>query len=102
MIGHTQPRRVAARTVSYRIAEELEVDVGRQVGYQVRFTDQTDANTHIKVMTDGILLAETQNDKFLEAWGQANIDKSNETVLELYNKIRRIKGTYLLRKIDVK
>ncbi len=83
MIGHTQPRRVAARTVSHRIAEELEVDVGRQVGYQVRFTDQTDANTHIKVMTDGILLAETQNDKFLEAYDTIIIDEAHERSLNI-------------------
>jgi len=57
LIGHTQPRRIAARTVAMRIAEELNTPLGESVGYQVRFTDQASDNTHIKLMTDGILLA---------------------------------------------
>ena len=60
MIGHTQPRRIAARTVASRIAEELDTPLGQSVGYQVRFTDHATPNTHIKLMTDGILLAEIQ------------------------------------------
>ena len=64
LIGHTQPRRLAARSVSSRIAEELKVPVGEQVGYQVRFTDHGNENTLVKLMTDGILLAEVQNDRF--------------------------------------
>ncbi|MEX0942155.1 MAG: DEAD/DEAH box helicase, partial [Pseudomonadales bacterium] len=83
LIGHTQPRRVAARTVSYRIAEELNVRHGKQVGYQVRFTDATDQNTLIKVMTDGILLAETQNDRFLEAYDTIIIDEAHERSLNI-------------------
>jgi len=62
LIGHTQPRRVAARTIAYRLAEELSVSVGDEVGFQVRFQDLSKPSTLIKVMTDGVLLAETQND----------------------------------------
>ena len=65
MIGHTQPRRLAARSVCDRIAEELQCQVGAQVGYKIRFGDHTDSNTYIKLMTDGILLAEIQQDRFL-------------------------------------
>ena len=83
IIGHTQPRRIAARTVAHRIAEELDVKFGEQVGYQVRFTDQTNPETHIKVMTDGILLAETQQDKFLEAYDTLIIDEAHERSLNI-------------------
>ncbi len=82
-IGHTQPRRVAARTVANRIAEELNVKFGAQVGYQVRFTDQSNPETHIKVMTDGILLAETVNDRFLEAYDTLIIDEAHERNLNI-------------------
>ena len=83
LIGHTQPRRVAARTVGNRIAEELKVKFGQQVGYQVRFTDQTTPTTHIKVMTDGILLAETARDRFLEAYDTLIIDEAHERSLNI-------------------
>src|SRR5690606_13669539 len=66
MIGHTQPRRIAARTVAMRIAEELGSAPGTDVGYKVRFGDHTGPRTYVKVMTDGILLAETQGDRLLE------------------------------------
>lgn len=82
-IGHTQPRRVAARTVAHRIAEELGTRVGESVGYQVRFTDQSSDKTHIKVMTDGILLAETQNDRFLEEYDTLIIDEAHERSLNI-------------------
>lgn len=82
-IGHTQPRRVAARTVAHRIAEELNVKFGESVGYQVRFTDQTTDLTHIKVMTDGILLAETQNDRFLDNYDTLIIDEAHERSLNI-------------------
>lgn len=82
-IGHTQPRRVAARTVAHRIAEELGVKLGESVGYQVRFTDQSSDATHIKVMTDGILLAETQNDRFLEEYDTLIIDEAHERSLNI-------------------
>ena len=63
MIGHTQPRRIAARSVAERIAEELGTELGDTVGYQVRFTDRTSKQSRVKVMTDGILLAELQHDR---------------------------------------
>src|SRR6185369_11355198 len=69
MIGHTQPRRIAARTVAARIAEELKVELGGLVGYKVRFHDRAGTGTVIKLMTDGILLAETQGDAQLRAYG---------------------------------
>lgn len=83
MIGHTQPRRLAARTVANRIAEELGVSVGRQVGYQVRFTDQVSEQSHIKLMTDGILLAETQNDPYLNRYDTLIIDEAHERSLNI-------------------
>ncbi|CAE6904333.1 COG1643 HrpA-like helicases [Vibrio sp. B1REV9] len=64
LIGHTQPRRLAARSVANRIAEEMETKLGDFVGYKVRFNDQISENTQIKLMTDGILLAEIQHDRF--------------------------------------
>lgn len=64
MIGHTQPRRIAARSVASRIAEELNTELGESVGYKIRFADKSNKQSHIKVMTDGILLAEIQNDPF--------------------------------------
>ncbi|MBL4680314.1 MAG: ATP-dependent RNA helicase HrpA [Pseudomonadales bacterium] len=83
LIGHTQPRRVAARTVAHRIAEELNVPFGQSVGYQVRFTDKTTPLTHIKVMTDGILLAETQRDRLLEQYDTIIIDEAHERSLNI-------------------
>ncbi len=83
MIGHTQPRRIAARTVAARIAEELQVNLGESVGYQVRFTDHATANTHIKLMTDGILLAEIQQDKFLSRYDTIIIDEAHERSLNI-------------------
>lgn len=82
-IGHTQPRRVAARTVAHRIAEELNVPFGQSVGYQVRFTDKTSPMTHIKVMTDGILLAETQRDRLLTQYDTIIIDEAHERSLNI-------------------
>lgn len=82
-IGHTQPRRIAARTVAHRIAEELNVELGKQVGYQVRFTDESNPETHIKVMTDGILLAETGHDRFLETYDTLIIDEAHERSLNI-------------------
>src|SRR5262245_50620405 len=68
MIGHTQPRRIAARTVAARIASELATPVGHAVGYKVRFSDRVSPDTYVKVMTDGILLAETQGDAELRSY----------------------------------
>jgi ATP-dependent helicase HrpA len=83
MIGHTQPRRIAARTVATRIAEELNTPLGESVGYQVRFTDQASDNTHIKLMTDGILLAEIQQDRFLSRYDTIIIDEAHERSLNI-------------------
>ncbi|MCC6907813.1 MAG: ATP-dependent RNA helicase HrpA [Phycisphaerales bacterium] len=82
-IGHTQPRRVAARTVAARIADELSVPLGKQVGYKIRFGDQTSENTLIKIMTDGILLAETPSDRFLSAYDTIIIDEAHERSLNI-------------------
>lgn len=83
LIGHTQPRRIAARTVASRIAEELQVELGSSVGYQVRFTAHTQTNTHIKLMTDGILLAEIQHDPLLRQYDTLIIDEAHERSLNI-------------------
>ncbi|OOF80085.1 ATP-dependent RNA helicase HrpA [Rodentibacter caecimuris] len=81
MIGHTQPRRIAARSVAARIAEELQSELGDLVGYKVRFNDQISDNTQIKLMTDGILLAEIQTDRFLNQYSCLIIDEAHERSL---------------------
>ena len=81
MIGHTQPRRIAARSVAARIAEELETELGGLVGYKVRFNDQISDDTQIKLMTDGILLAEIQTDRFLNQYSCLIIDEAHERSL---------------------
>ncbi|CAM3695576.1 ATP-dependent RNA helicase HrpA [Parendozoicomonas haliclonae] len=83
LIGHTQPRRLAARSVASRIAEELETELGSLVGYQVRFTDQVSDQTRVKLMTDGILLAEIQNDRFLNGYDTIIIDEAHERSLNI-------------------
>ena len=83
MIGHTQPRRLAARSVSDRIAEELQCQVGNQVGYKIRFGDHTSDNTYVKLMTDGILLAEIQQDRFLNQYDTLIIDEAHERSLNI-------------------
>ncbi len=83
MIGHTQPRRIAARSVAARIAEELKVELGGLVGYKVRFHDRAGTRTVIKVMTDGILLAETQGDPLLRAYDTIIIDEAHERSLNV-------------------
>jgi ATP-dependent helicase HrpA len=82
-IGHTQPRRIAARSVAERIAEELGTELGDVVGYQVRFTDRTSARTRVKVMTDGILLAELQHDRQLRRYDTLIIDEAHERSLNI-------------------
>jgi ATP-dependent helicase HrpA len=82
-IGHTQPRRIAARSVAARIAEELGSEVGGMVGCKVRFHDQVGAATAIKVMTDGILLAETQGDRELREYGSLILDEAHERSLNI-------------------
>ena len=82
-IAHTQPRRIAARAVAERIAEELGVDLGELVGYQVRFTDQAGPNTKVKVMTDGILLNALQRDRQLKQYDTIIIDEAHERSLNI-------------------
>lgn len=83
LIGHTQPRRIAARTVASRIADELQTELGSSVGYQVRFNDASSPLSHIKLMTDGILLAEIQNDPLLEKYDTLIIDEAHERSLNI-------------------
>ena len=83
MVGHTQPRRLAARTLAARIAEECGVELGAEVGFAVRFTDRTAAGTRVKVMTDGILLAELQRDRDLRRYDTIIIDEAHERSLNI-------------------
>ncbi|WP_246143530.1 ATP-dependent RNA helicase HrpA [Colwellia echini] len=83
LIGHTQPRRIAARTVATRIAEELGTQLGDQVGYKVRFNDQVSDKSYIKLMTDGILLAEMQKDRLLRKYDTIIIDEAHERSLNI-------------------
>ncbi len=83
VIGHTQPRRIAARTVAERIAEELGTELGELVGYKVRFTDRSSDATAVKVMTDGILLAEIQRDRSLKRYDTIIIDEAHERSLNI-------------------
>ncbi|MGZ5579547.1 MAG: ATP-dependent RNA helicase HrpA [Methylobacter sp.] len=82
-IGHTQPRRIAARTVADRIAEELGEPIGKSVGYKIRFNDKTHADSLVKLMTDGILLAESQNDPYLSQYDTIIIDEAHERSLNI-------------------
>ena len=83
MIGHTQPRRIAARGVASRIASQLSCKLGEQVGFKIRFADQTADQTYIKLMTDGILLAETQSDRFLDQYEMIIVDEAHERSLNI-------------------
>ena len=83
MIGHTQPRRIAARSEATRIAQELKSPLGHAVGYKVRFSDKLSSNSYIKLMTDGILLAETQGDRELRAYDTLIIDEAHERSLNI-------------------
>ena len=83
LIGHTQPRRIAARSTAARIAQELESELGRHVGYKIRFTDRTSPQSYIKLMTDGILLAETQGDPWLGQYDTLIIDEAHERSLNI-------------------
>ncbi|WP_411574075.1 ATP-dependent RNA helicase HrpA [Streptomyces fradiae] len=83
MVGHTQPRRLAARTVAERVADELGTPLGEAVGWKVRFTDQVGSDTFVKLMTDGILLAEIQTDRELRAYDTIIIDEAHERSLNI-------------------
>ena len=95
LIGHTQPRRIAARSIAARVAEELKTELGALVGFKVRFQDKLGPRTAIKVMTDGILLAETQGDPDLRAYGTIVIDEAHERSLNidfLLGHLKRLLG----------
>ena len=83
LIGHTQPRRIAARATAARIAQELKSELGRHVGFKIRFTDRVSMETYIKLMTDGILLAETQTDPLLRQYDTLIIDEAHERSLNI-------------------
>src|SRR4051812_4884490 len=83
LIGHTQPRRIAARSVAMRIASELNTNVGHAVGYKIRFGDHVSEHTYIKLMTDGILLAEIQRDRLLRQYDTLIIDEAHERSLNI-------------------
>ena len=83
LIGHTQPRRIAARATAARVAQELKTELGGAVGYKIRFTDKVGQRSYVKVMTDGILLAETQGDRELRAYDTLIIDEAHERSLNI-------------------
>ena len=83
MIGHTQPRRLAARSIAARVAQELNSEIGAAVGYKVRFTDKVSRHSYLKLMTDGILLAEIQGDRFLNDYDTLIIDEAHERSLNI-------------------
>jgi ATP-dependent helicase HrpA len=83
LIGHTQPRRIAARSIAARVAEELGASGNKLVGYKIRFADQTSPDTLLKVMTDGVLLAESQSDRYLENYDTLIIDEAHERSLNI-------------------
>lgn len=96
MIAHTQPRRIAASSIAKRLAEETKTELGDFVGYKVRFTDKTQSTAKIKLMTDGILLAETQNDPLLKAYDTIIIDEAHERSINIDFLLGYLKG--LLKK----
>ena len=83
LVGHTQPRRIAARATAARIAQELGTELGSAVGYKIRFTEKSSRDAYIKLMTDGILLAETQGDPDLKAYDTLIIDEAHERSLNI-------------------
>ena len=82
-IAHTQPRRLAARTVAARIAEEMKVPLGSEVGYAVRFRDRSSRDTQVRLMTDGLLLAEIRRDKLLKRYDTIIVDEAHERSLNI-------------------
>ncbi|MFY9254617.1 MAG: ATP-dependent RNA helicase HrpA [Fuerstiella sp.] len=83
VIGHTQPRRIAARSIATRLAEELSCPLSQQVGYRIRFNDASGPGTLIRLMTDGIMLAETQTDRFLDQYDTIIVDEAHERSLNI-------------------
>lgn len=83
LIGHTQPRRIAARSIASRLAEEIGTSVGQKVGFKIRFTDATGPQTLVKVMTDGVLLAESQHDRYFDQYDTLIIDEAHERSLNI-------------------
>ncbi|HEX6930149.1 MAG TPA: ATP-dependent RNA helicase HrpA, partial [Gammaproteobacteria bacterium] len=83
LIAHTQPRRVAARAIARRLSEEMNTDLGQEVGFKIRFSDHVSADSYIKVLTDGMLLAEAQNDRFLDQYDTVIIDEAHERSLNI-------------------
>jgi ATP-dependent helicase HrpA len=101
VIGCTQPRRIAATTVARRVAEEIGQDAGQAVGYKIRFKDRTAKDAYIKFMTDGILLAETQSDRYLSAYDTIIVDEAHERSLNI-DFILGILQTLLKKRADLK
>ena len=101
LIGHTQPRRIAARSVASRIASELNTSIGEAVGFKIRFSDQVSERSYIKLMTDGILLAEIQNDPWLNQYDTLIIDEAHERSLNIDFLLGYLKNL-LARRKDLK
>ncbi len=101
LIGHTQPRRIAARATATRIAQELKSEIGQHVGFKIRFTDKTTPSSYIKLMTDGILLAETQTDPLLRQYDTLLIDEAHERSLNIDFLLGYLKSV-LARRRDLK
>ncbi|THF60586.1 ATP-dependent RNA helicase HrpA [Pseudothauera nasutitermitis] len=101
LIGHTQPRRIAARSTAARIAQELKSELGQAVGYKIRFTDRLSPSSAIKLMTDGILLAETQGDPWLSAYDTLIVDEAHERSLNIDFLLGYLR-TLLPRRPDLK
>src|SRR6185369_4476747 len=91
-IGVTQPRRIAATSVAARVAKELEVELGREVGYQIRFSDRTSPATYVKFMTDGVLLAEIKSDPDLRKYDTLIIDEAHERSLTIDLLLGHLRG----------
>src|SRR3954453_7973247 len=83
LIGHTQPRRIAARSIASRLGEELRTSVGQKVGFKIRFTDTSGPSTLVKVMTDGVLLAESQHDRYFDEYDPLIIDGAHDRALNI-------------------
>jgi ATP-dependent helicase HrpA len=101
LIGHTQPRRIAARATATRIAQELKSELGQHVGFKIRFTDKSTSSSYIKLMTDGILLAETQTDPLLRQYDTILIDEAHERSLNIDFLLGYLKSV-LARRRDLK